>query len=264
MGLFGGIAGAFSAVQQARAAGEATRVITETRQMLEGKAGDFSQEFQPFLAKSLATFDQATSQSVEDRALLRQLMEEARTADLGQGFSPADEIALKDAQRLMNENMVSTGNLRSGAAGYYGMELSRRITADVRSRAIDRRMAQLQLMFGGQGQGAQQTAMIGNIAGAVGQVGAYGKNLAAQLYQASGNLALGQASTILAKGAALGGAIDSAASSLDFLDPIEWARAAGGGGKGKTSYLANLFGTPGSAPSQAVQEQPGYGSQYDR
>lgn len=241
MGLFGGIAGIFGATQEKRAAEEAGRIINQARQEAVQKAGELSAESTPFLNKSLDFFDAAAGYQTEDRALLRKLIADTEAADLGQGFSTADEIALKDATRLMNENLVGTGNLRSGAAGFYGMELARRVTADVRQRQVDRRLGQLQLLFGAQNQGASQTASIANFSGQAGSIGMQGKSLATQLYASSLGLVGAQASAELAKGRALSSQISSAGDAFDSVGSAGAAAYGAKSGEGSMAFLQTLF-----------------------
>ena len=215
MGLFGGIAGIFGATQEKRAAQEAARIMAVAREDATKEANRISAEYAPFSKTSLDFFDRAGGYASEDRSLLQQLIAETRSADIGQGFSEADTIALKDAQRLVNENLVGTGNLRSGVAGFYNMELGRRFAADVRSRQIDRRLNQLSLLFGAQQQGTVSTGQVASIGNAAGNIGVQGRGLAALLYSSALGLAGGQASAELAKGRALASQLTSGFNALD-------------------------------------------------
>lgn len=215
MGLFGGIAGIFGATQEKRAAQEAARIMAVAREDATKEAAKISAEYAPFSKTSLDFFDRAGGYATEDRSLIQQLIAETRTADIGQGFSEADQIALKDAQRLMNENLVGTGNLRSGVAGFYNTELARRAVADVRQRQIGARLNQLSLLFGGASQLQSTTGQTAQFGQAAGNIGVQGRGLAAQLYSSALGLAGGQASAELAKGRALSSQISSAGSALD-------------------------------------------------
>ena len=247
MGLFGGIAGIFGATQEKRAAQEAARIMAVAREDATKEAAKISAEYAPFSKTSLDFFDRAGGYATEDRGLLQQLIAETRSADLGQGFSDADTIALKDAQRLMNENLVGTGNLRSGVAGFYNTELARRVTADVRSRQIDRRLNQLSLLFGAQGQGATQTAQVASFGNAAGNIGVQGRGLATQLYSSALGLAVGQAGAELAKGRALSSQITSVGNTLDPLASAGTAFAGAPEGGGSMAFLQNLFPTAKAA-----------------
>lgn len=283
MGLFGGIAGIFGATQEKRAAAEAARILQQAREDAVKEAGRISSEYAPFAQTALDAFattsryvsddralsleDRAISLGAyrEDRDLMTRLLADTERADLGQGFSTADEIALRDAQRLTNENLVGTGNLRSGAAGYANMELARRVTADVRQRQIGARLNQLSLLFGGAVQRTQMgsamlglvgdasrrvgstTGVVANIGNAAGQIGVQGRGLAAQLYSASLDLAGGQASAELAKGRALSSQLTSGFMGLDAIAGAGVAAAGATDGGGNMAFLQSLFPTAKAA-----------------
>lgn len=174
----------FASSAKLRAQKEAARILNEARLTGIQAYKDISAQFDPFLKESTQSFSEAGSELSENRGLLMSFIEDAKKA-VPVGFSDADQIALKDAQRLMNENLVSTGNLRSGVAGYYNMDLAKRFAADVSSRSFERNLARTQLLFGGGEllqRGTSQRVQLGSNAGSI---GVQGKGIAAQLLQAS-------------------------------------------------------------------------------
>ena len=192
------IGGMFASSAKLRAQKEALRILNEARQAGTQAAKEYSAEFKPFLDASQRDFDAAGEELSENRNLIQSLMRDfsSESVEVPVGFSEADTIALKDAQRLLNENMVSTGNLRSGSAGFYNMDLARRFAADVSSRSFERKVQQAnlnlqrgQLLFGGAQLLQGGTSSRINMGTSRGTIGVQGKGLAAQLFQASMGIA---------------------------------------------------------------------------
>jgi hypothetical protein len=170
MGLFGSIAGIFGATQQANAAKESAKILNANRQQALQWAGQYDEMAQPWMASTQDALARAQGGLAESRAvgpptqvltgqegMLANLMAQAQGLDVGEGLSGADRIALEDAQRVMNENLSATGNLRSGAAGFANAELTRRVLADANQRRFERSFNKMQLLFGGQQAGASQS-----------------------------------------------------------------------------------------------------------
>ncbi len=190
MGLFGDITGIFGATQQRRASQEAGRILEANRQHALAASGGVAQQFQPFFGRAQGMGDTALAYGNEAQGyanvamgygneaqayangvtgampgqmdtgtyeqLLQDTIQQTQGMMPGQGMSAADQIALQDAQRLMNENLSATGNLRSGAAGFASAELARRAMADASQRNFANRATQLGLLGSLQGQGTQQ------------------------------------------------------------------------------------------------------------
>lgn len=241
------ITGIFGAVQERRATVEAMRILNEARQTATDRSNAIGAMFTPFVESG----KQYLGQSADVIAKAQQtLQEQAGQIEVGQGLTAADEIAYKDAARLLSEQMVKSGNLRSGAAAFGQTELLRRVVADANQRNFDRRIAKLQTIYGGMAQGASQYGQLGTIAS---QVGLQGQNLSTQLLQTALGFAPHQADAAIRKGQALSNEITSygvVADEMkdtgreawgDFLGGVNaFAGAMGGGGKG--GGMASMMG----------------------
>lgn len=232
------IAGIFGAVQEKRAAKEAIRILNEARAQAMSRSTELSTMFRPFVDQSTQALSQASAQIGESQQYLR---DQAAQIEVGQGLTAADEIAYKDAARLLNEQMVGTGNLRSGAAAFGQTELLRRVVADANQRNFDRRLAKLQTIYGGMATGANQYGQIGNIAG---QIGLQGQQLSAQLLQNALGFSTQLAGAEVRKGQALSNEIVSYGVATDevahtVIDAFAAAGSMGmsemGGGGGKSA-----------------------------
>lgn len=196
MGLFSSIAGIFGATQEKRAAGEAVRIINEARAAGTARSNELNAEFTPFVTASRAALEDAGATS----GLLQNIIAQTQDLDVGEGLSGADRIAYEDAAKLLNEQMVSTGNLRSGASAFGQAQLLRRVVADANQRRFDRQVTKLGLLFGGQNQLTTQALSRASTAG---QIGLYGKQLSADLLKTAMSLAPYAANAEMAKGKAL-------------------------------------------------------------
>ncbi len=221
------IAGIFGAVQEKRAAKEALRLLNQAKEQAMARSTELSTMFKPFVEQGGRYLTQA-GESVD--ASQRYLMEQAAQMEVGQGLTAADEIAYKDAARLLNEQMVGTGNLRSGAAAFGQTELLRRVVADANQRNFDRRAAKLRLIYGGMAAGANQLTNLGSISS---QVGLQGQNLSNQILQTALGFSTQAAGMEIRKGQALSNELTSIGVAGDEL----W----------HTAYdAAKTFGTPAS------------------
>lgn len=221
--IFSSIASIFSASAQRRAAQEAMNILNQARQEGTAEARRLSEQFDPFIGDARTRL--GTSFDVTQRLL------GVAEAGAQEGLTIADRLALEDAQRILNENLVSTGNLRSGTAAFQGAELGRRVLAD----ASTRRLNYLQLAFGG-AQG------LGNIAGTTGQLGLGGKGLATTLLQAAMGLAPAQGSAALARGAAEAAGIQAFGGIGDTLLGAGIGAGFGIPGLSASSPFASTFG----------------------
>lgn len=203
------IAGIFGAVQEKRAAKEAIRILNEAKTTAMNRSNELSAMFKPFVDQSGKYLTQA-GQAVD--ASQQYLMDQAGQIEVGQGLTAADEIAYKDAARLLSEQMVKTGNLRSGAAAFGQTELLRRVVADANQRNFDRRIAKLQTIYGGMAQGASQYGQIGSVSG---QIGLQGQSLANQLLQTALGFSTQLSGAEIRKGQALSNEIVSYGVATD-------------------------------------------------
>ena len=215
LGLFSSIAGIFGSTQEKRAAAEARRIINEARMEGITQSKRLGLQFDPFVDRSAQFLDEAATGIRGSQDYLQRIITQTEGLEVGAGLSSADKIAYEDAAKLLNEQMVSTGNLRSGAAAFSQAQLLRRVVADANERRFNRETAKLQLLFGGQqakAAGANQFATLG---GTAGQIGLYGKQLSSQLLQAAMGLAPAEATAELKKGTALSQQIGFAGSAAD-------------------------------------------------
>ena len=208
MGVIGDIAGIFASTQEKRAASEAVAIINQARQQGMARSAEYETEFTPFISMSKDALTQAGGYE----SMLRDIISQVQGLDVEPGLSGADRIAYEDAARLLNEQMVSTGNLRSGAAAFGQAQLLRRVVADASQRSFDRKVAKLNLLFGG--QGALQSQALSR-AQTSGQIGLYGKQLSSQILQAAMGLAPAQATAEQAKGSALGQSVMFGGSAVE-------------------------------------------------
>jgi hypothetical protein len=183
LGIFSSISSIFSAGAQRRAAQEAMRLLAEAREQGIKESKAVSALFDPFVSAGGERL--GTSFDVMQRLVT------SAEAGAAEGLTAADKLAFEDTQRLVNENLVATGNLRSGAGAFASAEVARRVAAD----ASQRRLQYLNLAIGAGSQ-------LGGIAQATGELGLGGKQISSQLLQASMGLAPAQASAVMAKGAA--------------------------------------------------------------
>ena len=212
---FTAITGIFGAVQERRAMTEARRIINQAREEATARAGDYQRMFAPFLEKGTQYMEKSAEAIA---AAQNMLQEQGNQIEVGQGLTAADEIAYKDAAKLLNEQMVGTGNLRSGAAAFGQTELLRRVVADANQRNFNRRIAKLQVMFGGMDQAAGQYGQLGSVSS---QVGLQGQQLGAQLLQSALGFAPMQAQNAIRIGQAESNKITSYGVAADeFKDTI--------------------------------------------
>ena len=106
------ITGIFGATQEARAAKEALRILNEARETALTRSKALYDQYAPFAGMSRNYLDQAGAATDASQALLQNVIAQAQGLDVGQGLSGADQIAYQDAARLLNEQLVGTGNLR--------------------------------------------------------------------------------------------------------------------------------------------------------
>lgn len=252
------IAGIFGAVQEKRAAKEAIRILNEAKVDAMNRSKELSTMFKPFVEQSGKYLTQA-GQAVD--ASQQYLMDQAGQIEVGQGLTAADEIAYKDAARLLSEQMVKTGNLRSGAAAFGQTELLRRVVADANQRNFDRRIAKLQTIYGGMATGANQYGNLGSISG---QIGLQGQSLANQLLQTALGFSTQLSGAEIRKGQALSNEIVSYGVATDevahtVIDAFKAAGSmgasemGGGGGGGGNSMVKGTqnMGWIGSADWEA-------------
>lgn len=136
MGLFSGIGGIiggiFGATQQRRAYNSAINDLRNFQQnqalpqawRMQGRSDQLTSLGRDILTSGDSPF-QLSDQTQQMR---RNLM-----ASNG-GLSAASQIAFEDLNRLLKEDAVSTGNLRSGAFAFGQAELGRRVVADELNR----------------------------------------------------------------------------------------------------------------------------------
>lgn len=136
MGLFSGIGGiigsVFGATQQRRAFNSA---INDLRQFQQEQAlpqawrmRGWSDQLTTIGRDILTNGESPFKLSSDTQALRRSLMSTTG------GLSPAAMLAFEDLNRLLKEDAVSTGNLRSGAFAFGQAELGRRVLADELTR----------------------------------------------------------------------------------------------------------------------------------
>lgn len=132
MGLFSGIGGIiggiFGATQQRRAYNSA---INDLRQFQQEQAlpqawrmRGWSDQLTALGRDILTSGDSPFQLSAETQQMRRNLMSSTG------GLSSASMLAFEDLNRLLKEDAVSTGNLRSGAFAFGQAELGRRVLAD--------------------------------------------------------------------------------------------------------------------------------------
>lgn len=147
MGLFSGIGsiigGIFGATQQRRAYNSAINDLRNFQQnqalpqawRMQGRSDQLTSLGRDMLTGGETPFQlSAQTQQMRDRLM----------SSFG-GLSSASQIAFEDLNRLLKEDAVSTGNLRSGAFGFAQAELGRRVLADELGR-----QQQLLSLFGQQ------------------------------------------------------------------------------------------------------------------
>jgi hypothetical protein len=228
------IAGIFGATQEARAAKEAMRILNESRQEARVYADRLEGLYTPLVKGGQAGVDQA-------RSLLTDYLSQTQALDVGNGLTGADERSYKDASRLLNENMVATGNLRSGAAAYSQSELMSRVVANAQDRSFNRNIAKLNILFGGASaigqQGLQES-----------QVGTYGMGQVTNMRNSILGFGTNIANAELRKGGALSNQITSVGAATDevahtVIDAFK-AYATGGMSEGMSGGTTAGGGNP--------------------
>ncbi len=195
------IAGIFGATQEARAAKEAMRILNESRQEARAYADRLEGLYKPLVEGGRLGVEQG-------RDLLNQYLKQTQDLAVGDGLTAGDERSFKDASRLLNENMVATGNLRSGAAAYSQAELASRVAANAQDRSFNRNIMKLNLLFGGAStigqQGLQES-----------QVGTQGMGLVTGMRNSILGFGTNIANAELRKGGALSNQITSVGAATD-------------------------------------------------
>lgn len=233
------IAGIFSATQEARASKEAMRILNEARQTAMQMSGRLENLFSPIVSEGAAGMNQA-------RGLLSKYLTMTEGVQPDSGLTAADRIAYQDAAKLLNEQMVGTGNLRSGAAAFGQSELLRRVVADAETRRFNQQMTKLQTLFGG-------TQLMGNLGAQGASIGQQGLGLSTSMMSNALNLSSQLAGAALQKGRALGNQIMSVGAATDevahtIIDAFAAAGTGGaseimGGGRsgGKSNWIQNAM-----------------------
>lgn len=238
MGILSGVADIFGGVQQKRAAAEAVAMLREAQNKGYNLSASMGAQAQPFLNKARSALDASAGYDT----MLQDFIKQTQAMDTGTGLSAADQIALKDAQRLMNENLVGTGNLRSGAAAFANVDLARRAAADASQRSFERTLNKMQLLFGGQAQGSGQALNRAQIAGGVGTgLNSISANLMAQAMGLASPM--GQAE--MSKGAAIASTIGAVGGVGDSLMSMGMGGAIGAANPGMVG--ASSAGAGGAA-----------------
>lgn len=230
------IAGIFGAVQEKRAAKEAIRILNEARAQAMSRSTELATMFKPFVDQGSQYLTEAGDLVGESQ---RVLQEQAAMMETGQGLSAADEIAYKDAAKLLNEQMVGTGNLRSGAAAFGQSELLRRVVADASQRNFSRQATKLQLLYGGMAQGASQYGQLGQAAG---QIGLQGQQLSAQMLQNALGFSSQLAGAEIRKGQALSNEIVSYGVATDEVAHTVIDAFAAAGSMGASEMMGGMGG----------------------
>ena len=187
MGLFSSIAGIFGAVQERSANEEAERMAAEAAAKAQARSDELHATAKTFL-------DAGTS----GIGLMQKYLTKTEGLDTGTGLSGADRIAYEDASKLLNENMVSTGNLRSGAAAYGQAQLLSRVVAGADARRFGNEVQKLQLLFSGSDAMTRVGSSVGvslehTASGLQGQAGQL--NLAAANFEVGQGVAMNKAIT---------------------------------------------------------------------
>jgi len=228
MGLFSGIGsiigGIFGATQQRRAYNSAINDLRNFQQQqalpqawrMQGRSDQLTA-----LGRDILTSGDTPFQlSAEAQAMRRNLM-----ASTG-GLSAASQIAFEDLNRLLKEDAVSTGNLRSGAFAFGQAELGRRVLADEMTR-----QQQLLDLFGRQDLSLEQLGLNAGMSlleGGVnfGQISnqalGFAGNITTNLAGATIGRGAVNAAQLYNAGAGLGGVIDMGA--------LAYGGYSGGGG----------------------------------
>ena len=205
MGIFSAFSNIFGSTQAARGFESAINQLQQIREQNvrlareEGRA--INALFDPFTERAGSFLDE--SGRVLSSAITGT---EALVGDTG--LSEQERILFEDVQRIQNENLSRTGNLRSGAAAFANAELSRRVFAD----AIDRKFNELTLL----GNLGRSVADLGQISG---NLGLGGRQLSTNLTAAAigSNVRLGEslANAEIGRGIARGQQITSVGGFLD-------------------------------------------------
>ncbi|MGI9459481.1 MAG: hypothetical protein ACR2NF_05735 [Pirellulales bacterium] len=228
MGLFGDIFSAFGAASAEDASNEAVLMIQQARKEAKLKAREFQAQGNEFfdITKEILDFSKSLRPTIE--SLFEFVGNSAQS-----GLTAAEELTLTDSQRLLNENLASTGNLRSGAASI----ANARLASEVFAGADTRRLNQLTTLAGIQ-EGFASQAFI------PGQIGSNLSGLAANLFQTAAGLSpsQGQAKIIAGQASerkfqAQGAAADSAAQIVASLFTGGLGGGAGGLGGGQASFF---------------------------
>lgn len=208
MGLFGDVFSLFGSSAVEDAAAEAQQQLTRAREAADRRGARFQNVADPFLNASLEAFDFSQSLRPTIESLFDFVGNSAQS-----GLTAAEELSFRDSQRLLNENLASTGNLRSGAASL----ANARLASEVFAGADTRRLNQLVALSGVQGGLAQQAFIPG-------QIGLGLNQLATSLFNTSAGLAVPQAQSTLNAGqatanrfAAFGNLADTSFNTLTQL-----------------------------------------------
>lgn len=220
MGLFSGIGGiigsVFGATQQRRAFNSA---INDLRQFQQEQAlpqawrmRGWSDQLTTMGRDILTNGESPFKLSSDTQALRRSLMSTAG------GLSPAAMLAFEDLNRLLKEDAVSTGNLRSGAFAFGQAELGRRVLADEMLR-----QQQLLQVFGQQDVQLSQLGLnagLGLLEGGVnfGQISnqalGFAGNITTNIADATIGRGAVNAAQLSGAGAGIGGVVDMASTAL--------------------------------------------------
>lgn len=219
MGLFSGIGGLiggiFGATQQRRAYNSAINDLRNFQQnqalpqaaRMQGRSDQLTALGRDMLTGGETPF-QLSSQA--------QQMRQNLMASNG-GLSAAAQIAFEDMNRLLKEDAVSTGNLRSGAFAFGQAELGRRVIADELLR-----QTQLLDLFGRQDLVLNQLGLHSGLG--LLQAGGYFGSLSNQALGFAGNLTTNiaeatiqrgavNAAQLYGAGAGIGGVVDAGLSA---------------------------------------------------
>lgn len=235
MGLFSGIGsiigGIFGATQQRRAYNSAINDLRQFQQeqalpqawRMQGRSDQLTALGRDILTSGDTPF----RLSAEAQAMRRNLMSTTG------GLSPAAQIAFEDMNRLLKEDAVSTGNLRSGAFAFGQAELGRRVVADELLR-----QTQLLDLFGRQDLSLNQLGLDAGLG--LLQAGGHFGSLSNQALGLAGNITTNiadatiqrgtvNAAQLYGAGAAIGGVVD--------LGLLAYGGYSGGGLGGLTTAL---------------------------
>lgn len=238
MGIVSGITDIFASTQQKRAYQAAINVLNAAKDQAFGESSKLSAQFDPIISDAMSklgiSFD-----------TIQKYLTDAANIDVGAPLNESDRIAMTDAQRLMNENMAKTGNLRSGASSFANEELTRRVIADATTRNFDRTLAKAQLLLGGANE-------LSGVAGMEGNIGMTGKQIAENMFGTGLSIQQQIAQATLGKGMAGASQISSIGDLGDSL--LSSAAMAYGGFSGSLPGMGSGMG--GAAMGAAMGMNP--------